>query len=330
MGCGVSLVTVSTYIGEVATHKGHGALGGIFQIMLVTGVFLSHGFSIPLNYAPGWRVLFAITGIPSLIQLGLFPFCVETPAYLISQGKLDQAKENLIKLRSGYDTTQEFQDLVDRQNKLNGGQKVNPYKVILNNKKLLKHMLICIMVHIAQQWCGINGILFYSATIFSLAFGKENAAYLALGTDAVFILFTLVFILIADRLSRKWLMIITLISTAICSILVTVGLKLAIDVMVAVFIFIFIAIFALGIGPIPWMIVSELFPSDQLPAASGVAMATNWLFNFIFTLVFPSILKQVEAFTFLIFAVIAIVFAAGVLFFVPETKGKTIDQLLEG
>ncbi|RHZ82037.1 hypothetical protein Glove_114g18 [Diversispora epigaea] len=119
IGCGVGTVVIPTYIVEISTIKLRGSLGSAYQLSVITGIVLIQLVGLPLSYVPGWRILFAVSTIPAILQLILASIIgVETPRYLISQNRIEEAKMILQKLRKGYNIDSEFEEIVRGQNKL--------------------------------------------------------------------------------------------------------------------------------------------------------------------------------------------------------------------
>ncbi|KAI9292284.1 general substrate transporter, partial [Neoconidiobolus thromboides FSU 785] len=338
VGSGIASVGVSTYIGEIATNKCRGAMGAVLQFMMVVGILFAQGISIPLNSSPGWRVLFAITAVPAILQLVLFPMCVETPRYLVSVRNMEKAKENLEKLRRGYNIENEFNEIVEGQYSspkddtndlpLDQSTDVNPFMQLFKDKVLFRHLTWAVVIHAAQQFSGINGVIFYSTSIFEKTFGSENAPYVTLGVAVLNLIVTILSVFLIDRLGRKFLLLLSLLGMCIFSVLIVIGSVYLVDILVVVSVLLFVASFAIGLGPIPWLIISEIFPTKPLAAASAIAMGVNWFCNFAVGLLFPTILSGLGDYTFVIFAVITFASAIFIFSFIPETKGRTIEEIL--
>ncbi|CAG8811342.1 20122_t:CDS:2, partial [Gigaspora margarita] len=273
IGSGIGSVSVPTYIGEIATIKSRGAIGTIYQLFLVIGILITQLLGLVLSFVPGWRILLALTAIPALIQLILLPLCVESPRYLISQNRFSEAKDALQKLRNGYNIENEFQEIIGGQTTQPNGNRVE------NDKRKFK---CC-------------------TAIFLQTFGR-GAKYATLGVGIVNLSMTLISAYLVDKKGRKPLLFTSFIGMCISSILVVIGSLYHHNVLVIVAVLLFISSFAIGIGPIAYLIVP----------------GTNWLCNFLIILIFPVLQQSLGGYTFIIFAVISGISAISTLIFFPE------------
>ncbi|KAF0531757.1 general substrate transporter [Gigaspora margarita] len=356
IGSGIGSVSVPTYIGEIATIKSRGAIGTIYQLFLVIGILITQLLGLVLSFVPGWRILLALTAIPALIQLILLPLCVESPRYLISQNRFSEAKDALQKLRNGYNIENEFQEIIGGQttqpngnrveNDINGNssvgmssaaegaeiefmptiQNTRGFIQILKDIHCRKMLLICFGLNMVQQLCGINGIIIYSTAIFLQTFGR-GAKYATLGVGIVNLSMTLISAYLVDKKGRKPLLFTSFIGMCISSILVVIGSLYHHNVLVIVAVLLFISSFAIGIGPIAYLIVPEVLPTHCVSSGGSICLGTNWLCNFLIILIFPVLQQSLGGYTFIIFAVISGISAISTLIFLPETKGKSLEEI---
>lgn len=340
-GSGLATVAVSTYIGEISPSRGRGALGTSLQLMMVLGILVGQAISLPLNSPSLWRYLFALTVLPSLVQIVLLYFCVESPRYLISRHNLEHARVVFTKLRKGYNIDTEFNAIVEGQR---GDPKdkeelgvsassqqegmIGALKALYNDPVQLKYLIMALILHASQQLSGINGVIQYSTAIFEVTFGSEQATYATVGVGALNLVVTIISIFIIDRAGRKILLIISLIGMSIFSALIVIGSLFQFNYLVIISVMLFVGSFAIGLGSIPWLIISELFPTRTVSAASALCMAVNWFANFGVSLLFPKLLSQLGDYTFIVFASITLASAFFVLTWVPETKGRSVEDLL--
>ncbi|XP_064818505.1 solute carrier family 2, facilitated glucose transporter member 4-like isoform X1 [Oncorhynchus masou masou] len=187
------------------------------------------------------------------------------------------------------------------------------------------------MMHFSQQLSGINAILYYSTAIFEKA-GVTQPVYATIGVGVLNTVFTMVSVALVDRTGRRTLTLIGLGGMCICAVSMTVGL-----VYLSVYswmsyvsmsaIFLFVCFFEIGPGPIPWFIVAELFSQGPRPAALALAGCTNWTSNFIIGMTFPYIEALCGSYVFILFAVLLFGFTVFTYLRVPETKGKTFEEI---
>lgn len=338
---GLATVSVSTYVGEISPAKGRGAMGTVLQFMLVVGILVGQIISYFLDAPTLWRWLFAITVFPSTVQFFMLYFCVESPRYLISRNRIEPARTALAKLRSGYSIENEFNAIVEGQKDSAGQDNVmelgvaeekqvgflDAFKELFRDPVQFKYLMIALVLHCTQQLSGINGVIFYSNSIFETTFA-ENATFATIGVGALNLAITIVSVFIVDRLGRKVLLLASLFGMTIMSVVIVIGSVYDKGPVVVAGVMLFVATFAIGLGSIPWLIMPELFPTRTVAAASALCMGMNWFANFAVSLLFPYVLALTKQFTFVIFAAITLGGGLFVLTFLPETKGRTLEEIL--
>ncbi|KAG0239893.1 Solute carrier 2, facilitated glucose transporter member 2 [Mortierella sp. GBA43] len=188
--------------------------------------------------------------------------------------------------------------------------------------------LLGIMVHFFQQASGINGLTYYSTSFLATVFGSNNSKFITVGVFCCSLTFTVVSLHMVRRFNRKTLMVTSLGGLSFSSILLVIGSYASINILVVVAVFLYIASFAFALGSIPWLLLSELVPTYALSPASSVATGVNWGTNFIVGLVFPSMTKALGSATFIVFAATNLAGALFVWYFVPETRGRTVDAVM--
>ncbi|XP_022074430.1 solute carrier family 2, facilitated glucose transporter member 8 [Acanthochromis polyacanthus] len=326
---GVTSLVVPVYISEMAHERVRGLLGSCVQLMVVLGIMGVYLAGLFVD----WRWLAICSSIPPALLILLMVFMPETPRFLLSQGKRREAEEALRFLR-GPDAPVEWEcarieEACDHQG--------SSFRMSdLKDPGVYKPLMIAIMLMIFQQMSGINAIMFYAESIFEQAHFKESdLASVIVGVIQV--VFTAFAALIMDKAGRKVLLIISGAAMAISTTAFGVYFYLMSEKTEALgdlswlalaSTAVFIAGFALGWGPIPWLIMSEVFPVKVRGFASAVCVLTNWSMAFIVTKTFQDMMNLLtSAGTFWLFASVCtanIVFTA---VFVPETKGKTLEQI---
>lgn len=347
LASGVTSLVVPLYISEMAHERVRGLLGSCVQLMVVLGIMGVYLAGLFLD----WRWLAICSSIPPTLLMVCMIFMPETPRFLLSQGKRREAEEALRFLR-GPDAPVEWEcarieDACDEQS--------SSFQMSdLKDPGVYKPLVIGVMLMIFQQMTGINAIMFYAETIFEQAHFKESdLASVIVGLTQV--IFTAVAAVIMDRAGRKILLIISgismTISTAAFGIyfylmskpLNTATLSLTmLDIpskagaeppsdltwLALASMAVFITGFALGWGPIPWLIMSEIFPAKVRGFASAVCVLTNWSMAFIVTKTFQDMMDLLtSAGTFWLFSCMCIANVIFTMAFIPETKGKTLEQI---
>ncbi|KAI8369172.1 major facilitator superfamily domain-containing protein [Choanephora cucurbitarum] len=386
LSCGLGSLVIPTYLGEISTRKGRGLIGFFNQFFVVTGILLSSIIGLPTANVPLWRLNYAIVAIPAIFQVFMMFTCVESPRYLISIGRVEDALIALQKLRGSADVSEEYFDIVAGQFgkkkairllKENSHEKhlVKPEEEdegfdntdhlenhnsnaaamaageerkvgdleaddederrppmnvieIFTDPVIRKISLIVLFHHAIQQLSGMNAVMYYSTSIFRQAVDEQQAQYMAIYTTLVNFGMSIIAMFFIDRAGRRVLLIAAETGTFIFSVLLVIGYRYSIPNLLVASVFLYVASFAIGIGPIPWMITSELTPIYASSSVGAVATAVNWAMNFLIGLVFPIIFSAIQGWSFLIFAIICLISALTTFFFLPETKNRPIEEIV--
>ncbi|KAG2224410.1 hypothetical protein INT45_002949 [Circinella minor] len=192
---------------------------------------------------------------------------------------------------------------------------------------LAKFTLKMISLHTGFQLCGILAIMYYSTSIFQTTFDRNYAAYVTVGVSGVFVIFTMIGLILVDRLGRKALILFSSVTMCISCILMTVALIFDKSIFQVVCIMLFVATFAVGLGICPFLFASESFPTYAIGAGCSAALMSNWFFNFAIGLLFPTLMKALDVYVFVPFAVVTLLLAIFTYFFTVETACKSIDEI---
>ncbi|KAG0323298.1 hypothetical protein BGZ99_002857 [Dissophora globulifera] len=188
--------------------------------------------------------------------------------------------------------------------------------------------VIGILMHFFQQASGINGLIYYSTSFLGDVFGAGNSKYITVGQSICNFLATIASVLLVDRTGRRTLLLISLGGLTFSCILLVIGAYVDVGILVVVAVFLYTAFFAIGLGPIPWLLLSELLPTYALSPASAVATAVNWGTNFVVGLVFPSLNAGLGNATFVLFGAFCALGFVYTLIFVPETRARSIEDIM--
>ncbi|XP_069798837.1 solute carrier family 2, facilitated glucose transporter member 8 [Dendropsophus ebraccatus] len=344
LASGVTSLVVPVYISETSHWKVRGTLGSCVQLMVVTGIVAAYGAGMMV----GWRWLAVGCSLPPIFMLVLMCFMPETPRYLINQERGAEAMAALRFLR-GPDVDHEWEY---RQIEASGERQAGGLTLAdIREPSIYKPFTIGVLLMLLQQATGINAIMFYADMIFEEAnFQDSSLASVIVGL--VQVAFTAVAALIIDRAGRKVLLIISGFVMAVSTTLFGVYFRIHVahvnnsssDLMspadtvigpadplawlALLSMGLFIAGFAIGWGPIPWLLMSEIFPLRARGVASGVCVVTNWGCAFIVTKVFHDLLDLLSPYgTFWLFAAFCGLNVLFTILCVPETKGKTLEQI---
>ncbi|KAG2210288.1 hypothetical protein INT47_003273 [Mucor saturninus] len=373
LSCGLGSLTTPTYVGEISTVKGRGTMGTCNQFAIVIGILLASVVGLPLAYVPLWRINYAIVAIPAIAQFFLMPGCVESPRYLITQNRLEEARANLQRLRPNANIEREFfeqvegilgtfaakavtnineieavksieKDSFDKTNLEDGAAATMEAKPqgdddfvhptlnmiqIFQDPVIRKIAVTVILLHVIQQLIGMNAVMYYSTTIFKMSFDADMSKYMAIVTTVVNFVSTIVSLILVDRMGRRPLLLIAEAGACIFSVLLIIGYVYNIGALLVVAVFGYVLSFAVGVGPIPWMMTSEMSPVYASSAVGSIATAVNWAMNFLIGQCFPVIFAKIQGYSFAIFAAIAAMAFVFTFFRVPETKNRSIEAIVK-
>ena len=333
LGVGLASLIVPLYIAEIAPPDTRGALVSLNQLMITIGILLSYIVGVAFTPIEGWRYMFAVAVIPALI-LGIGMFTLpESPRWLVKNGKLDKARSVLLLSRVEADVETEMQQMEEIE-RIERQQAQVGYKELLA-PWIRPALIVGVGLAIFQQITGINTVIYYAPTILErVGFSAGGAiAATALGVGVVNVGFTILAIYIVDRVGRRPLLLIGLIGMIVSLGLLGVVFSLgatsgAAGLLATICLALYIASFAISLGPIFWLMISEIYPLNMRGSAMSIAALCNWGSNFIVALIFPVLLATFGgAGSFWLFAVLGIVAWIFVYFMVPETKGRTLEEI---
>ncbi|XP_042194904.1 solute carrier family 2, facilitated glucose transporter member 2 isoform X1 [Callorhinchus milii] len=333
--CGLISGLVPIYIGEIAPTSLRGALGTLHQLAIVTGILISQvlGLHFLLGNDAWWPLLLGLSGAPAVLQCCLLPFCPESPRYLyINLGQEEAAKNSLQQLLGPCNTDKDIAEMKKEKDEIQREKKVSIPQLFYNSS-YRQPIIVALVLHLAQQFSGINAIFYYSTSIFAVA-GVSHPDYATIGVGAVNMIATAVSVFLVERAGRRSLFMLGLAGMCLCAVAMTVGQVLQHSITWMSFvsmsaIFLFIVFFEIGPGPIAWFIVAELFSQGTRPAAMTVAGFCNWTCNFIVGMCFPYMAKLCGPYVFIIFAGLLFGFTLFTYFKVPETRGKTFEEIAQ-
>ncbi|OZC06547.1 hypothetical protein X798_06464 [Onchocerca flexuosa] len=337
INAGLSSGLVPMYLTEISPVNLRGSLGSVAQLLVTIGILFSQIIGLPqiLGSAKLWPMIFGFTVVPVIFQILTLPMIPESPKYnLIVKNRAEQAEEDLKNLEfplGVYEVKAEIDLMKEEQAKINAVPKMGIFDLFSGD--LLWPMIIAILMMLAQQFSGINVAMFFSTMIFEGAGLGDKAVYATLVMGLINVLMTIASVYLVDhpKCGRVMLLMIGLIGMFFASIAITgdqTNNKWA-SYPACIFVFLFVIFFATGPGSIPWFFVSELFTSGARGAANSVAAATNWTANFLVGTSFEFLNQVLHQYTFLIFSGFLAFFAFFTWMYVPETKGRTVEDIQE-
>jgi SP family xylose:H+ symportor-like MFS transporter len=336
IGVGLASMLSPMYIAEIAPPKVRGNLVAWNQFAIIFGMlviyFVNFGISKTgsgdawLNTI-GWRYMFLSGVIPAGLFLVLLLLVPETPRFLMLKGNESAARAVLTKLVTPEEREQELSEIRASLSEHHSG-KMFSYGALL--------IFIGITVSVFQQFVGINVVLYYATDIFKGMGMSTNASLMqTIIVGAVNLIFTVVAVLSVDHFGRKPLQIIGALVMAVSMISLGVDFWLGGQGMVAlVCMLVYTAGFAVSWGPVTWVLLSEIFPNQIRGKAMAVAVAAQWIANYLVSWSFPIlddnpylVAHFKHGFAYWIYGVMSVLAALFMWRFVPETKGRTLEQM---
>jgi len=327
LAVGAASVLSPMYVAEVAPARNRGMLVAIYQLAIVLGILCSYTINYWLHDVENnWRWMFATGVIPSvLFFIGLF-FIPESPRWLYKAGRKEESYTVLTSIGGEALAKEELKEIaesLDRKSEtVARGELFKPvYR---------KVMIVGFFLAVLVQVSGINTVIDYAPKIL-LAAGVEikNALLQTSLLGLINFIFTFVAILFIDKAGRRRLYLIGSMGMAITLIMLAISFFLQMDgIFTLICIMLFLAFFSSCIGPVFWTLVSEIYPNRIRGKALAFASFTQWIFNFLIVLLFPHFLASVGgAATFLFLAVMSFIQWLFTYLYVPETKGKSLEEI---
>lgn len=330
---GIVNFVVPLYLSEISPKALRGSLVSLYQWAITAGILFSYIINSVFAHAVyNWRWMLFAGVVPSLILLIGMSFMQDTPRWLVSKNRDEEAKKVFNKIEPEIDADTEIEAIKQTLNKSSKNAKFT-FK-----KWMIMPFVVGIGIMFAQICTGINTIIYYAPTIFKSAGFDSNitAIYATAGIGIINFLMTIVAIYFTDRLGRKPLLYFGL--TGVMLSLFALGFSfefantldeyqkwVAVGSLVA-----YIICFAMSLGPVGWILVSEIFPLKIRGISMSICTVSNFAFNFFVVASFPILLHRIGgAWTFWIFGFVSILCIIFVYFFVPETKGISLEKIEE-
>jgi sugar porter (SP) family MFS transporter len=305
-----------------------------YQLAITVGILVSYltGVVIDDETAKGmWRIMFGLGIVPGLLFLAGLALLPESPRWLVRRQRPADARASLLRLRGrDADVDGETAEMV-RAVKAELNQRVG-YSALLE-PAIRPALIVGVGLFFLQQLSGINAVIYYAPEIFSHAGfdGARTQVLATIGVGVVNVATTVVAMFLIDRLGRRPLLVIGFLGAAITMLVIALGVIFPNAVpswLIIAMLLLYIASFAVAIGPLPHLLMSEIFPLRVRGPGMSMASLSNWGFNFLVVFAFPLMLAGPGlAFTFTVFAVICLGGIAFTLTRVPETTGHSLEAI---
>jgi sugar porter (SP) family MFS transporter len=329
LAVGSASMVVPLYIGETAPPKVRGALVSFNQLAITSGILVSYLVDYGLSSSQNWRLMFGLASIPAILMFVGMLFQHESPHWLIAHGREDEAREVLHRVRAEGDIEAEITEVRELS------ARKSSFREVLS--PTVRHvMIIGIALAVFQQITGINTIIYYAPTLLKGAGLGSSAALLAnVVNGAVNVGMTVVAIRLLDRTGRRPLLLSGTAGMAVGMIIVALTFAIGGDDLhggttyIAIAgLLIYTGSFAVGLGPVFWLLISEMYPVKIRGQAMSIATMANWAANFVVTISFLTLLSAIgNAGTFFLFGGLSIVALAYFQRQVPETKDRSLQDI---
>lgn len=327
IGVGMASAVVPMYIGEIAPADIRGRLVSYNQFAIIFGMlvvyFVNWGIANGQNpdwiNTIGWRRMFLSEAIPAGL-FGILLFMVpETPRYLSLKNRDAEAMQVLKKI-NGAEKAKEIFDDIKATIEQHSGKLFSFGKLVI---------IIGILLSVFQQFVGINVALYYAPRIFeSMGAGKDASMMQTVVMGLVNVIFTVIAIVTVDKWGRKPLLMVGSVGMAVGMFAIAALSYLeVIGIGTLVFIIIYTASFMMSWGPITWVLISEIFPNKIRGRAVAIAVAAQWAANYLISSTYPAMMEFSGAVTYGFYATMSVLSFIFVWKLVPETKGKTLEEL---
>ena len=326
LGVGASTIAAPAYISEIAPAKDRGKLVAFYQFNIVLGILMAFLSNYLLNDVGenSWRWMMGVQAIPSVIYLLLMISIPESPRWLLSKFKNDEARKVLQLMGQEAD----YENMKKEIEIDNDNASLANDTIFL--KKYRTPLVLAFLMAFFNQLSGINAFLYYSSRIFQEAGLVESTALLSsIGIGVVNLIFTLLGVFLIDKLGRKVLMYIGSVGYIISLSLVAMAFFFHWEgIAVPVFLFLFIAAHAIGQGAVIWVFISEIFPNHLRASGQSFGSTTHWVLAAIIPSLIPYLFSTVgPGVVFMFFAVMMVFQLLFVAFMMPETKGIYLEEL---
>lgn len=343
LGIGIASAVSPMYIAEISPPSLRGMLVSVNQLTIVIGILSAQVINFLIadpvpggatdaailqswNGQTGWRLMFQAVAAPALLFLVLSFFIPESPRFLAKSGKWDQAERILEriggKLFAVQGRAEIAQTLAESRSKVNFRELLSP--------GIRPVIILGVVLAVFQQWCGINVIFNYAEEIFSAAgYSVSDMLFNVVITGTINLIFTLVAMRMVDHWGRRNLMLTGSLGLAAVYLLLGAGYFFQVKgIAILALVLVALATYAMTLAPITWVILSEIFPNRVRGAAMATATTALWLACFVLTYTFPILNRWLMASgTFWLYALICLAGFVFILKKVPETKGKSLEEL---
>jgi SP family xylose:H+ symportor-like MFS transporter len=331
------------YIAEISPAAWRGRLVSLNQLALVIGILTAQianwriaekmpepisqtMFAASWNVQFGWRWMFTAVAIPSIIFLATTPLIPESPRWLVARGKPEAARRILERIGGPAYSEHELQAISETLSASTGKHDWRAFRA----PRIQKLVLMGVCLAVLQQASGINILFNYAEEVYrSAGYGVNDILFNIVVTGTINLIFTIVAMLLVDRFGRRRLMLLGCLGVGFSHVAASFAYRQGLHgTWVLVLTLCAIACYAMSLAPVTWVLITEIFPNQVRATAVSISVAALWIACFVLTYTFPLLNGAFgTAGTFFIYGLICFLGACFVFFFVPETKGKSLEQI---
>lgn len=340
LGCGIGFgnQAVPLYLSEMAPAKIRGAVNQLFQLTTCLGILIANliNYGTEKIHPWGWRLSLGLATVPAVLMFVGGLFLPETPNSLVEQGRMDEGRKVLEKVRGTKNVDAEFEDLIEASEAARAIK--DPFRNLLRRKNRPQLVIGALGIPAFQQLTGMNSILFYAPVIFqSLGFGAGASLYSSALTSSALVIAALISMAFVDKFGRRAFfleagteMICYLVAVAI-TLALKFGQGVELSKGIGVFLVIIICLFVLAYGrswgPLGWLVPSEIFPLETRSAGQSMVVCVNLFFTALIAQCFLASLCHLKYGIFLLFAGLILIMSCFIFFLLPETKQVPIEEV---
>lgn len=338
VGIGFGNQAVPLYLSEMAPAKVRGAVNQLFQLTTCLGILVANlvNYGTEKIHPWGWRLSLGLATVPATVMFIGGLLCPETPNSLVEQGRIDEGRKVLERVRGTPNVDAEFEDLLEASKEASAIK--NPFQNLLLKKNRPQFIIGALAIPAFQQLTGNNSILFYAPVIFqTLGFGSQASLYSSVITSVALVIATLISMGFVDKFGRRAFfleagaeMIFCMVATAI---VLALGfgkgkqLSFGVSIFLVIVIFLFVLAYGRSWGPLGWLVPSELFPLEIRSAAQSIVVCVNMIFTALVAQLFLMSLCHLKYGIFLLFGGLICLMSCFVFFLLPETKQVPIEEI---
>lgn len=339
LAVGGASAMVPAFLAEMAPHEKRGRMVTQNELMIVGGQFLAYVFNAILgvtmaNTGHVWRYMLVICAVPAIMLFASMLKVPESPRWLISKGKNSEALRVLKQIREDKRAVAECREIQEAVEKDTALEKASLKD--FSTPWLRRLLWIGIGVAIVNQITGVNSIMYYGTQILKESgFGTKAALIANIGNGLISVIAVIFGIWLVGKVRRRPILLIGLAGTTTALLLIAIFSivldgSMAFPYVVLSLTVLFLAFMQGCVGPVTWLVIAEIFPQRLRGLGSGISVFFLWILNFVIGFAFPILLSSVGlSFTFFIFVALGVLAIGFVYKFMPETKGRTLEELEE-